>query len=65
MPPVLVPSVHAKVLAMLAVRLILGLVPVQILSAVAEVKEGGGKTVIVISVADPAHEPTVEVGVTL
>ena len=65
MLPVLVPKVHANVLAALAVRLILELVPLQMLLLVAFVTAGIGLTVTVIAVAAPAQEPVVEVGVTL
>jgi hypothetical protein len=47
-PPVLVPKVHAKVLATLAVRLILGLLPEQILAVLAVVTFGTGFTVTLI-----------------
>jgi len=62
--PVLVPKVHAKFEAALAVRLILGPVPLQVLVVVDVVTAGVGFTVTVILVADPVQEPTVEVGVT-
>jgi hypothetical protein len=62
--PVLVPNVHAKVLAALAVRLILGLVPLQVLALVEVVIAGVGLTVTVILVAEPTQDPVVEVGVT-
>jgi len=64
MPPVMVPIVHAKLLTVLAVKLIFGLVPLQILAVVALVTAGIGLTVTVIVKAEPAHEPVVEVGVT-
>jgi hypothetical protein len=62
--PVLVPSVHAKLEAAEAVRLMLGPVPLQVLAVVEVVTAGVGFTVTVILVADPTQEPTVEVGVT-
>jgi hypothetical protein len=45
MLPVLVPKVHAKVLDILDVRLMLGLVPLQVLTVVAFVTAGEGFTV--------------------
>jgi hypothetical protein len=63
-PPVLVPSVHAKVLGALAARLMLGLVLLQVLALVELVTAGVGLTVTVILVAEPAQEPVIEVGVT-
>ena len=65
MPPVFVPNVQAKVLATLEVRLRLGLVPLQTLAVAGVVRVGRGFTVTVIAVAEPAHEPAEEVGVTL
>ena len=47
-PPVIVPIVHANVLAALAVRLIFVLLPLQILFVLAVVTAGIGFTVIVI-----------------
>jgi hypothetical protein len=64
-PPVLVPNVHAKLLAVLAVRLTPGLVPLQVLAVVELVTDGVGFTVTVISVADPVHELETDVGITL
>ena len=64
MLPVFVPSVQAKVLAALAVKLRLGLVPLQVEADVALVTAGVGFTVTVILVAIPTHEPAVDVGVT-
>jgi len=61
---VLVPSVQAKLEAAEAVRLMLGPVPLQMLVVVDVVTAGVGFTVTVILVADPAQDPTVEVGVT-
>jgi hypothetical protein len=65
MPPVLVPNVHAKVLAVLAVRPRLGLVLLQVLAVVVLVTAGVGLTVTIISVAVPTQEPVTEVGVTI
>ena len=62
--PVFVPNVQAKELDALAVRLMPGLVPLQVIAVVAVVTAGVGFTVTVISVADPAQLPVEEVGVT-
>jgi hypothetical protein len=56
--------VQLKVLAALAVRLILGPVPLQVLAVLAVVTAGVGFTVTVIVKGLPAQEPAVEVGVT-
>ncbi len=63
--PVLVPNVHAKVLAALAVNVIFGLVPLQNAALFEFVIVGFGLTVTVIAVGLPTQDPTVEVGVTL
>jgi len=63
-PPVIVPIVHEKLLATLALKLILGLVPLQVVAVAAVVTVGAGFTVTVIVEAAPAQEPVVEVGVT-
>jgi hypothetical protein len=63
--PILVPNVHAKVLAAVAVRLILGLLPLHVLAVLTVVIFGIGFTVTVIAATGPTHEPTDEVGVTL
>jgi hypothetical protein len=47
-PPVIVPTVHEKVLAALAVRAMLGLVLLQVEKALAVVTVGLGLTVTVI-----------------
>jgi hypothetical protein len=65
MPPVMVPIVHVKALGALAVKVILGLVPLQVLATAASVTAGDGFTVIVMVKAAPAQEPAVEVGVTM
>jgi hypothetical protein len=57
--------VQLKVLAALAVRLILGPVPLQVLAVLAVVTAGVGFTVTVIVKGLPAQEPAVEVGVTI
>lgn len=59
------PKVQAKLLAALALKLKLGLVPLQVLAVVAVVTLGKGPTVTVIAAGVPAQDPTVEVGVTL
>jgi hypothetical protein len=48
MPPVIVPTVHVNVLAVLATSDILGLVPLQIAAVFGVVTEGVGFTVTVI-----------------
>ena len=65
MPPVIVPIVHVNVLEALAVKLILGLVPLQVVAVLAVVTTGFGFTVTVIVKGIPAQEPDVEVGVTI
>ena len=64
MPPVIVPIVHVNVLGALAVKLILGPVPLQVVAVLAVVTTGFGFTVTVIVKGVPGHEFTVEVGVT-
>jgi hypothetical protein len=63
-PPVMAPIVHANVLGVLAVNVIFGDVPLQVLAVAAFVTTGLGFTVTVIVKAAPAHEPVVDVGVT-
>ena len=63
-PPVIVPMVHAKLLATLAVNEIFGLVPLQVLAVAEFVIAGLGLTFTVMVKAVPAHAPVVEVGVT-
>ena len=65
MLPVIVPSVQAKLLTALEVKLILGLVPLHVLAVVVLVTAGFGLTVTVIVVAEPAQLPVVDVGVTI
>jgi len=65
MPPVIVPIVHVNVLGALAVKLILGPVPLQIVAALAVVTTGFGFTVTVMVKGVPGQEPGVEVGVTI
>ncbi len=64
-PPVMVPMVQPNVLAALAVKLILGPVPLQVLAVLAVVTRGFGLIVTVIVKGLPVHEPVVEVGVTM
>ena len=63
MLPVVAPTVQIKLLAALAVKVILGDVPLQVLAVAALVTAGIGFTVTTIEYAAPAHEPDEEVGV--
>ena len=63
--PVMVPMVHAKLLDVLAVKLIFGPEPLHVLEVAELVTKGVGFTVIVIGNAAPTHPLLVEVGVTL
>jgi len=63
--PVIVPMVQVKVLAIVAVKLILGLVPLQMVAVDEFVTTGLGFTVTVIVKGVPAHEPAIAVGVTI
>ncbi len=63
--PVLVPNVHANVLAALAANVIFGLVKLQIVVVFELVTAGLGFTVTVIAVTLPTQLPFVDVGVTL
>jgi hypothetical protein len=65
MPPVIAPIVQVKLLGTLDVKVIFGPVPLQILAVAGLVTVGAGLTVTVIVYAIPAHEPAVEVGVTI
>ena len=65
MPPVIVPIVHVNVLGALAVKLILGPAPLQVVAVLAVVTTGFGFTVTVMVKGVPGHEFTVEVGVTI
>jgi hypothetical protein len=66
MPPVIVPSVHEKVLAALAVNAMLVAVPLHIVAVLAVVTTGVGFTVTVIVYGDPGHAGVaVEVGITI
>jgi hypothetical protein len=64
-PPVIVPIVQVKVLGVLAVKLILGPVPLQVLAVFELVTVGFGLTVTVIAKGVLVQEPVVEVGTTL
>jgi len=61
--PVIVPSVHAKLLAALDVKDIFGPVPLQMLAALVFVTDGIGFTVTIIVEDEPTHDPIVDVGV--
>ena len=63
--PVIVPMVQVKVLATLAVKLMFGLLPLQVLAVLAVVTTGLGFTVTVIVKGVPAQLPVVAVGVTI
>jgi hypothetical protein len=63
-PPVIVPNVQVKVLGALAVRAILGFVPLQMAAVAAVVTAGVGLTVTVIGYGDPGQPGVaVDVGV--
>jgi hypothetical protein len=64
MPPVLVPSVHVKLLGTLDVKAILVFVPLQILFTAELVTTGNGLTVTTTLVAVPTHPSGLDVGVT-
>jgi len=65
-PPVMAPIVHEKVLITLAVKVIFGPVPLQMLTAGALVTTGLGLTVTVIVKGVPGQEePPIAVGVTI
>ena len=57
MPPVIVPIVHVNVLGALAVKLILGSVPLQVVAVLAVVTTGFGFTVTVMVKGVPEQEP--------
>ena len=61
--PVIVPSVHAKLLAALDVKDIFDPVPLQMLAALVFVTDGIGFTVTIIVEDEPTHDPIVDVGV--
>lgn len=64
-PPVIVPTVHTKLLASLDNNAKFVLIPLQILLVAAFVTAGFGFTVIVIEEAEPTHIPAVEAGITI
>jgi hypothetical protein len=64
MLPVIVPTVHAKLLGVLDVKAIFGLDPLQILAVAGFVTTGVGLTVTTKLYGVPTHDPVVEVGVT-
>jgi ABC-type proline/glycine betaine transport system permease subunit len=64
-PPVIVPTVHAKLLGALAVSAILVPVLLHIAFVAAVVTAGVGLTVTVIVYGDPTQPPVVDVGVTM
>jgi len=64
MPPAIVPTVHVKLLGVLAVNAIPGPVPLHVLAVAGVVTAGFGLTVTTILYGVPTHEPVVEVGVT-
>jgi len=63
MLPVIVPTTQLKLLGTLAVRLMFGPVPLQVLAVVALVTVGVGLTVTVMVYGVPGHAPVVAVGV--
>jgi len=65
MPPVIAPIVQVKLLDIEAAKPILGLVPLQIVAVLGVVTVGFGLTDTVIVKGTPAHEPVVDVGVTI
>lgn len=64
MLPVIVPTVHVKVLAAVAVNDMFGLVPLHVDAVLGVVTVGFGLTVTVIVYSAPGQLPVVEVGVT-
>lgn len=64
-PPVTVPTLQVYVLEIEEVRLIFGLVPLQIEVVAGVVTAGSGLTVTTMVVGGPAQAPITEVGVTL
>jgi len=65
MPPEITPTVHVKLLGVLAVNAIFGPVPLHVLAVAALVTTGIGLTVTTMLYGLPAHEPVVDVGVTI
>ena len=64
-PPVTVPTVQVKLLVIEDVRLIFGLVPLQMKVVGGVVTVGAGLTVTVREVEGPAQTPVCEMGVTI
>jgi len=64
MPPVTPDTIQTKPLGALAVKVIFGLVPLQVLAVGELVTVGVGLTVTVIGYAAPAQFPVVDIGVT-
>lgn len=64
-PPVIVPIVHEKLLSIVADKVTLGLLPLQMSAGLIVVPTGVGLTVTVIVYADPVHVPVIVVGVTI
>ena len=65
MPPVTAPITHEKVLGVVAVKLIPGLVVLQIVAVEGVVTVGTGLTVTVMVNGVPTHEPVEAIGVTI
>src|SRR5947208_2356974 len=65
MLPVMIPIVQLKLLGALAVIGMFGPVPLQVLAVDELGRAAGGLRVTVIVNGDPAHEPVIEVGVTI
>jgi hypothetical protein len=65
MLPEIVPIVQEKLLGKEAVKLMSGLVPLQMMKEFAVVTTGGGLTVTVIVYGVPIQDPDTEVGVTI
>ena len=63
-PPVIVPIVQVNVPGTEAVKLILGLVPLQIEAVAGVVTTGAGLTATVMTYGAPEQDPAVAVGVT-
>ena len=64
-PPEMAPRVQAKLLAILDVREIFGLDPLQIVAVLDVVTMGIGSTATVMAKGAPTQDPVVAVGVTL
>jgi len=64
-PPIIVPMVQLKVLGKEEVRLMFGLVPLQMTAVAGVVTIGAGLTVTVIVYGAPGQDPATVVGVTI